>query len=266
MHRRFQRGNGFTLIELLVVISIISLLISIILPALQGARRAAHQAMDQSNLRQLHIGAVAYSEDYGGFLPEGASVVNDPTADYTCSLRADGDDSTPGNQPTALQILIRDTSYLGTEKIIKSPAMDVPLYAGGGGTGDLCSYSYRFNESGVDNDFGGSHEIEQFQNSRTILHDYGNSGAAMFWSASDNRRDPVTGEPNAGSVGNRLMWPYKDFGYVLRLDGGVVITENYVPFDLFAGVYAAGSFPSTGVQWVSRRPTSWFTGVDHALR
>jgi prepilin-type N-terminal cleavage/methylation domain-containing protein/prepilin-type processing-associated H-X9-DG protein len=60
MHRR----QGFTLIELLVVISIISLLISILLPALGGARRASRSVSCLSHLHQLGVAALSYSADY----------------------------------------------------------------------------------------------------------------------------------------------------------------------------------------------------------
>ena len=61
-----RRPHGFTLIELLVVISIISLLISILLPALGRARRAAMLSVDASNLRQFAIAINAYAADNNG--------------------------------------------------------------------------------------------------------------------------------------------------------------------------------------------------------
>lgn len=54
---------GFTLIELLVVIAVIALLIGIILPALAGARKAGRSAGCLSNLRQMAIGCLSYSND-----------------------------------------------------------------------------------------------------------------------------------------------------------------------------------------------------------
>lgn len=57
--------QAFTLIELLVVISIISLLIAILLPALGKARLAAYNAKCLANLKQIGIAVVAYGADFG---------------------------------------------------------------------------------------------------------------------------------------------------------------------------------------------------------
>jgi prepilin-type N-terminal cleavage/methylation domain-containing protein/prepilin-type processing-associated H-X9-DG protein len=63
------RRFGFTLVELLVVIGIIAILVAMLLPALNKARKASRTASCLSNIRQLALGAQLYWHDSRGFSP-----------------------------------------------------------------------------------------------------------------------------------------------------------------------------------------------------
>ena len=73
MFRSFQRSTrghgGFTLIELLVVISIISLLISILMPSLSRARGQAKSVHCLARLKEFGNALAAYDNMTGGALP-----------------------------------------------------------------------------------------------------------------------------------------------------------------------------------------------------
>lgn len=66
---RSANRRGFTLIELLVVISIIAVLMSLILPAVQSAREAARRAQCQSNMRNVGLAITNFASGRGGGLP-----------------------------------------------------------------------------------------------------------------------------------------------------------------------------------------------------
>ncbi|MHC4647186.1 MAG: type II secretion system protein [Planctomycetota bacterium] len=67
-----RRPAGFTLIELLVVIAIIALLLSILIPGLDMAKKQAKTVMCQSNLHQWGLAWATYVSDNDGYFLSGA--------------------------------------------------------------------------------------------------------------------------------------------------------------------------------------------------
>jgi prepilin-type N-terminal cleavage/methylation domain-containing protein/prepilin-type processing-associated H-X9-DG protein len=59
-----NKRSGFTLVELLVVIAIIAILAAILFPVFGRARAKARQASCQSNLKQIGLAMMQYSQDY----------------------------------------------------------------------------------------------------------------------------------------------------------------------------------------------------------
>ncbi len=70
--------NGFTLIELLVVIAIIAMLMGILLPSLNRARRQVKKITCISNMRQMGVALQAYLTDSENRLPPSSCYLSDP--------------------------------------------------------------------------------------------------------------------------------------------------------------------------------------------
>jgi prepilin-type N-terminal cleavage/methylation domain-containing protein/prepilin-type processing-associated H-X9-DG protein len=87
-HTFMKSGRkGFTLIELLVVIAIIAILAAILFPVFARARENARRASCQSNLKQIGLGVMQYTQDYDEGVPC-PKLADDVSTDYGRRWRA----------------------------------------------------------------------------------------------------------------------------------------------------------------------------------
>ena len=71
MSRNARKPSGFTLVELLVVITIIGILVSMLMPAIQAAREAGRRVTCKNNLHQIGTACLAHDAKHGHFPSSG---------------------------------------------------------------------------------------------------------------------------------------------------------------------------------------------------
>jgi prepilin-type N-terminal cleavage/methylation domain-containing protein/prepilin-type processing-associated H-X9-DG protein len=69
MELRTMKKKAFTLVELLVVIAVIAVLLAVIVPSLARAKEQGRGISCLSNLRQLYLAAIVYTENHNGSFP-----------------------------------------------------------------------------------------------------------------------------------------------------------------------------------------------------
>jgi prepilin-type N-terminal cleavage/methylation domain-containing protein len=94
---RYHR-KAFTLIELLVVIAIIAILASILFPVFARARENARRTSCLSNLKQIGMGFMQYTQDYDEKYPMSYWIANPSACTPTCTGVVQSDASMPGRK------------------------------------------------------------------------------------------------------------------------------------------------------------------------
>ncbi|MBW3636197.1 MAG: DUF1559 domain-containing protein [Armatimonadetes bacterium] len=156
--------RAFTLIELLVVVAIIAILAAILFPVFGRARENARRSSCQSNLKQIGLGLIQYSQDYDEML----------IADWYANAGAPGDtdpQSTPNGQYKWMDAAF---PYIKSEQVFTCPSA----------TGDRAK-PWVF--------YGRLTTTTQLYGSYTIIHGYGPNQAG---------KTPPVSHPRAGDYVN----------------------------------------------------------------
>lgn len=137
--------RGFTLVELLVVIGIIALLISILLPALNRAREEGKRVQCLSNMRQVGVAAIMYTNEAKGMLP--TSGEGPPQKKFDWVYWQPASSAAPYNDPTqcSLARYLSATSPQAIANIYTCPSDPTDQHYSNYGGRPPYPYSYTIN-------------------------------------------------------------------------------------------------------------------------
>jgi prepilin-type N-terminal cleavage/methylation domain-containing protein/prepilin-type processing-associated H-X9-DG protein len=212
---RIQNARkAFTLIELLVVIAIIAILAAILFPVFGRARENARRSSCQSNLKQVGLGILQYTQDYDEKLPYGK--ISSSNIPWQQSI-----------QPYIKSVQLFKCPSVATNNNLgnTSPAIPVSYAVNAGGTG-LTGGTRAFASDGGNS----ARSLSDIENPATTL------GVHEFGGADAQNQDGGAYMSNLNDLDSNGQW-------VDYLPTGHLQTSNFLFMD---GHVKSLKWPATG--------------------
>jgi len=137
---RADYARGLTLAELMVVIGVLAVLLSILLPIVGRVREKGRELQCMSNLRQLHVGFMAFAADHNRRLPGSIADELDPDAEHHDWLMSDEHDLTTAPEGGTIYKYIHHPEVYrcpSTEDAVPKPGAKRGPFHGSNGRFDL---------------------------------------------------------------------------------------------------------------------------------
>lgn len=271
-HGRIERPRGagaFTLVELLVVISVLSLLLALLMPALAGARSQARAIVCRSNVHQLVLAATGYAAENDGFYVPAARDMwdNAGRGRWHGVRRSLGEPFDPAQGPLAGYLADGQVKECPARvNFVKSSDWNTSFEQGGGGYGYNMAYlGSRLWDAAVT----GPLAMQQAYARTTSIHEIANPGNTLMFAdaAMANSGDSLIeysfAEPPFAILGGQVMADFRMSPSIHFRHGGhatVGWADSHVGSEPMASLDTANAY---GVQSAGQK-LGWFEPADNS--
>jgi prepilin-type N-terminal cleavage/methylation domain-containing protein/prepilin-type processing-associated H-X9-DG protein len=262
--------RAFTLVELLVVVTVLTLLLALLMPALAGARSQARALVCRSNVHQLVLAATGYAAENDGFYVPAAKDMwdNAGRCRWHGVRRSLGEPFDPAQGPLAGYLADGQVKECPARvNFVKSDDWNATFEQGCGGYGYNMAYiGSRLWDAAVT----GPLALQQAYARTTSVHEIANPGGTLMFAdaAMANGGDALIeysfAEPPFAILSGQVMTDFRMSPSIHFRHGGhatVGWADGHVGSEPMAGVDTTNAY---GVQSAGLR-LGWFEPADNSL-